>query len=36
LAPWLGIAPQGIVVYLVAVGGAALLVFLLRVLGIFR
>jgi len=36
LAPRLGIAPHGIGVYLVAVGGAALLIFLLKILGIFK
>jgi uncharacterized membrane protein YeaQ/YmgE (transglycosylase-associated protein family) len=32
----LGLAPTGIMVYVVAVAGAALLIFLLRLLGIFK
>jgi uncharacterized membrane protein YeaQ/YmgE (transglycosylase-associated protein family) len=32
----LGLAPSGIMVYVVAVAGAALLIFLLRLLGIFK
>ena len=36
LAPRLGIAPAGVGVYLVAVGGAVLLILLLKLLGIFR
>jgi uncharacterized membrane protein YeaQ/YmgE (transglycosylase-associated protein family) len=36
LAPRLGIAPAGMGVYLVAIGGAVLLILLLKVLGIFR
>ncbi|MBP7588607.1 MAG: hypothetical protein KBA72_11705 [Thermoanaerobaculia bacterium] len=34
--PRLGIAPAGAMVYVVAVGGAVLLVLLLKVLGIFK
>jgi uncharacterized membrane protein YeaQ/YmgE (transglycosylase-associated protein family) len=36
LAPQLGIAPSGFGVYLVAVGGAVLLLLLLKLLGIFK
>ena len=36
LAPQLGIAPAGFAVYLVAVGGAVLLILLLKLLGIFK
>jgi len=36
LAPRLGIAPAGFMVYVVAVGGAVLLILLLKVLGIFK
>jgi len=36
LAPQLGIAAGGIGVYLVAVGGAVILIILLKVLGVFR
>lgn len=36
LAPQLGIAQGGAMVYVVAVGGAVLLIFLLKILGIFR
>jgi len=36
LAPRLGVPEQGLMVYVVAVGGAVLLIFLLKVLGIFR
>ena len=36
LAPRLGIAPAGMGVYLVAIGGAVLLIVILKVLGIFR
>lgn len=36
LAPQLGIAQTGAMVYVVAVGGAVLLVLLLKVLGIFK
>ena len=36
LAPRLGIAPQGFAVYLVAIGGAVILLLLLKMLGIFK
>lgn len=36
LAPQLGIAQTGAMVYAVAIGGAVLLVFLLKVIGIFK
>ena len=36
LAPMLGLSPSGIGVYLVAVGGAVLLILLLKILGIFK
>ena len=36
LAPQLGIAEKGIMVYLVAVGGAVILIALLKLIGIFK
>ncbi|MCB1007904.1 MAG: GlsB/YeaQ/YmgE family stress response membrane protein [Acidobacteria bacterium] len=36
LAPRLGIPEQGFMVYVVAVGGAVVLIFLLKILGIFK
>jgi uncharacterized membrane protein YeaQ/YmgE (transglycosylase-associated protein family) len=36
IATKLGIAPTGIGVYLVAVGGAVVLIFLLKILGVFK
>ncbi len=36
LAPQLGIAEQGIMVYVVAVGGAVILIALLKLIGIFK
>ena len=36
LAPRLGIAPAGAGVYLVAIGGAVLLILVLKLLGVFK
>lgn len=36
LAPQLGIAESGAMVYVVAIGGAVLLLFLLKLVGIFK
>jgi uncharacterized membrane protein YeaQ/YmgE (transglycosylase-associated protein family) len=36
LAPQLGVAPNGAMVYVAAVGGAVLLLLVLKVLGIFK